>query len=168
MFYIENWLFFSLPIAETIQWIYHLQFKIFLYLICPFIIILIIDCSPNRLLLQASIGFPPLHKLFTSTWLGSNCLMWAFSVFLPATGVPGIFSPSPSFMERGGILPTYTSAQDPHFEKFIPSFMNISPDTSVPLCASAVLSLLGYFSLSTKRFKSFQFHFSWHPVFAGF
>lgn len=50
--------------------------------------------SSKQVIIVSNHGFPPLYKIVTSTWLGSNCLKWASMVFLSATsGFPG-FSPS--------------------------------------------------------------------------
>ena len=49
-------------------------------------------------------------------------------------------------------------------ENFSQSVTNVSPFTPIPQHAPAFLSYLEYFPLSTKKFKSFQ----WHRLSAGF
>ena len=87
----------------------------------------------------------------------SSILVWR----IPRTGEPG----GPQGRTESDTTEATQQQQYHHlFENFSQSVTNVSPFTPILRHASAFLSYLEYVPLSTKKFKSFQ----WHHLFAGF
>lgn len=103
MFSIENWLFFSSNCWNNSANLSHnLRFFIFKLPIYYYSFYWLFS---KQVVIASEHWLPSSAQVVTSTWLGSNCLMWASSVFLPATGVSWIFSPVPlSWREEASSL----------------------------------------------------------------
>lgn len=164
----RNLIIFSLSIASIIAMNY-LWFKLFLILSRPaYYYFYYYYWYSFKWVISVNIGFPSsLGKIFTTTWLGSSCLLRFF--YLPCQGFLG--SLPQSLLHRNRWPPPFQDEINIHFcespllyhllKNFTLSITNISPWHSCPTVYLG-LSLLEHFPLSTKRFKSFYFCSSWH------